>query len=162
MTRSHTLKVGPKDASKGKHMMMARVHFPPADLLNDSCWRILFIWVLLVRQYTNNQSNGTATLGVREIINGLEDDSSQSCLILFRNGWNTYKLGFWTGINHFHWKKLLLACKILVFHQLRLSMEHHLRVSNIALGWGSLNLSVYISPAEIREGRGGFLTTILR
>jgi len=38
---------------------------------------------------------------------------------------------------------------IVVFHQLRLSMEHHVWVSTIAPGWGvSQPKSVYISPAH--------------
>ena len=53
---------------------------------------------------------------------------------------------------------------ILVFHQLRPSMGHHVRVSSIAPGWGSVNLSQCTHhPPKLgyssRERRGGSLTT---
>jgi len=51
------------------------------------------------------------------------------------------------------------------FNQLRLGAEHHMRDSNIAPGWGSVNLSQFThNPLDIgysyREGKGGSLTTL--
>jgi len=42
-----------------------------------------------------------------------------------------------------------LLSKIFVVHQLRLSMEHHMRVSIVAPGWGSVNLSLHITETRL-------------
>jgi len=52
------------------------------------------------------------------------------------------------------------SSRVLVFHQLRLSMEHHVRVSINAPGWGLVNLSQLTQhPPKLsysyQNGRGG-------